>query len=205
MGFQWLDVAKRLQSLAQAGLTFSDGRYDRERYEQLRDISIEIMEKFTDGDESQIRDLFASEKGYQTPKVDVRGVVFRDNKILMVREHADNKWALPGGWCEVGLTPRENVIKEVEEEAGLAVSAEKVLAIFDKKCHPHPPDIYAAYKIFILCRETGGDLKPGMETLDVDFFDKDHLPELSVDRNTASQIHHMFSHLENPKQKLLFD
>ncbi len=205
MSFQWLDVAKRLQSIAQAGLTFAEGRYDRERYEQLRDISIEILENFSDADETIIRKLFAAETGYQTPKVDVRGVVFRDNKILMVREYADNRWALPGGWCEVGLTPRENVEKEVEEEAGLLVKSEKVLAIFDKKCHPHPPDIYAAYKLFILCTETGGTLQTGIETLDVGFFAKNKLPELSIDRNTESQILQMFKYLEDPDQELIFD
>ena len=205
MSFQWLNIAKRLQSIAQAGLTFAEGKYDRERYEQLRDISIEILENFSDGDETIIRKMFASETGYQTPKVDVRGVVFRDNKILMVREYADNRWALPGGWCEVGLTPRENVEKEVEEGAGLLVKAEKVLAIFDKKCHSHPPDIYAAYKLFILCSETGGNLQTGMETVDVGFFAKTELPALSKDRNTESQILEMFRYLENPEQDLIFD
>lgn len=205
MGFEWLEVARRLQSIAQAGLTFSEGRYDRDRYEQLRDISVDIMKNFTKADEGTIRNIFASEEGYQTPKVDVRGVVFREDKILMVREYADNRWSLPGGWCDVGLTAKENVEKEVFEEAGLKVNAVKVLAIFDKKCHPHPPDVHYTYKIFFLCTETGGMLKTGMETLDVSFFGKNELPHLSVDRNTESQILAMFRYLENPDREMMFD
>lgn len=207
MGFEWLEVARRLQSIAQAGLTFSEGRYDRDRYEQLRDISVNIMKNFTGADESIIRNIFASEVGYQTPKVDVRGVVFRKNKILMVREYTDKRWSLPGGWCDVGLTAKENVEKEVFEEAGLKVDAIKALAIFDKKCHPHPPDVHYTYKIFFLCREKEkeGKLKTGMETIDVSFFSRDALPELSTDRNTESQILAMFQFLDNPDHELLFD
>lgn len=205
MGFHWLEVAKRLQSIAQAGLTFTDGQYDYERYEQLRAISVEIMEKFTGAETETIRNLFASETGYQTPKVDVRGVVFRDNQLLMVREYADGRWALPGGWCEVGLTPKENVEKEVHEESGLQVTAKRILAIFDKKCHPHPPDIYHAYKIFILCKETGGAVSTGIETMDVGFFGKDAMPELSKDRNTHNQVMEMFSYHDNPAKPMIFD
>ncbi len=129
-------------------------------------------------------DVFASEKGYQTPKVDVRGVVFRGNKILLVRETIDGRWSVPGGWADVGLTPLEVARKEVFEEAGLEVKPVRLLAVLDKMCHSHPPDMYHIYKIFILCEEQGGTLQNGMETSETGFFGLDELPPLSVPRIT---------------------
>jgi ADP-ribose pyrophosphatase YjhB (NUDIX family) len=131
--------------------------------------------------------------GYRTPKVDVRAVIFNDrDEILMVKERVDSRWSLPGGWCDVGYTPTETVEKEVLEEAGLRVKATRLLAIFDKKCHDHPEDLFYAYKIFVECEPENYKVTTGMETLDVGFFAQDHLPELSTPRNTAGQIHKMF-------------
>lgn len=98
MNNKWLEWATELQSIAQAGLTFGENRYDLDRYEQIRNLSIEIIHEYTDIDNNKIRDLFASETGYQTPKIDIRAAVFQDNKILLVNEKIDGKWALPGGW-----------------------------------------------------------------------------------------------------------
>ncbi len=121
MNQQWLKWAKRIQALSQAGLTFSKDKYDIERYEELRVISTEIMQEYTGLEMTKIIDLFANEKGYQTPKIDARGVVFKKNKILMVREKIDNKWSLPGGFCEVEMSPSENIVKEIKEESGYDV------------------------------------------------------------------------------------
>src|SRR5512145_979706 len=139
--YKWLDMAKRMQAVAQAGLTYSENKYDIDRYVQIRQLSLEIMHDFTGMDMHTLEAVFESEKGYQTPKVDVRGVVFRDDKILMVRETIDDRWSVPGGWADVGLTPFEVASKEVFEEAGLIVTPVKLLAVLDKKCHNHPPDL----------------------------------------------------------------
>ena len=144
-------MAKRLQAVAQAGLEYSDNKYDIDRYQQIRQLSLEIMHDFTGMDMEKLVGVFASEKGYQTPKVDVRGVVFREDKILMVRETIDGNWSVPGGWADVGLTPFEVASKEVFEESGLMVDPVRLLAVLDKKCHNHPPDLFHIYKIFILC------------------------------------------------------
>ena len=205
MKYKWIDVAKRLQAIAQAGLTFTEGKYDLERYKELRDISVQIMSDFTDSDMSMVRSLFASETGYQTPKVDVRGVVFNDDKILMVRETIDNRWSLPGGWADVGFTPKEMAVKEVWEETGYHVEPVRLLAVLDKKTHPHPPDMYHVYKIFILCEITGGEKSTSIETSEVDFFAQDQLPELSEERNTASQINLMFEFLYNKDKEVVID
>jgi len=202
---KWLDWAKQLQSIAQAGLTYSKDVYDLERYRLLRDISIEIMSKHTAMDKEMIRDLFANETGYATPKVDVRAVVFKDEKILMVKEKMDGVWSLPGGWGDIGLTPSEVAVIEVKEESGFDVKAVKLLGVFDKKCHPHPPSPYHVYKIFIQCEIIGGEPQTGIETNAVDFFAEDDLPPLSVARNTETQIQLAFKHLHNPGQPALFD
>ena len=136
---KWLEWAKELQAIAQAGLTYSTDVFDRERFEMIRDMSVEMMAYQTHEKQSVIRDLFANEVGYATPKVDVRAVIFKNDCILLVKEKADGKWSLPGGWGDIGLTPSEVAVKEVREEAGFDVKAHKLLAVFDKKCHPHPP------------------------------------------------------------------
>ncbi|MBN8193273.1 NUDIX hydrolase [Bacillus sp. NTK074B] len=205
MSDKWLEWAKRIQALSQSGLSFSNDVYDRERYEELRSISTEIMQEYTGLEMKKIKDLFTNEEGYQTPKVDVRGVVFKDNKILMVKEKIDDKWSLPGGFCDIGLSPGENIVKEIKEEAGYDASPVKLLAVLDLKKHPHPPQPYHYYKIFIQCRVTGGEGESGVETKGIGFFEEEHLPELSVGRNTESQIKMLFEFLRDPRKQTVFD
>ena len=205
MNYQWLEWAKRIQALSQTGLAFSKDIFDVERYEELRKISVEIMSEYTELEMSKVADLFTNEKGYQTPKVDVRGVVFKDNQILLVQENKDGRWALPGGFCDVGLSPSENVVKEIKEESGFDVVPVKLLAVLDKNKHPHPPDPYHFYKIFILCEIIGGKATVGIETNNVQFFSENNLPQLSTGRITESQIHSLFEYLQNPKKETLFD
>jgi ADP-ribose pyrophosphatase YjhB (NUDIX family) len=203
--YPWLEMAKRLQAIAQAGLEYSENKYDIDRYQQIRQLSLEIMHDFTELPMDKLIDVFSSEKGYQTPKVDVRGVVFRGDQILMVRETIDGRWSVPGGWADVGLTPFEVARKEVYEEAGLEVRPIRMLAVLDKKCHSHPPDLYHIYKIFILCEELGGDLKGGMETSETGFFSMDNLPLLSEPRITREQITLMFDYRNNPGKEAVCD
>lgn len=200
-----LDITKRIQAIAQAGLTYSENKYDLDRYQQLREISVEILNELTGEDVLKIKDLFTFEKGYQTPKVDIRGVIFKEDKILMVKETIDGKWSLPGGWADIGLTPFEVAKKEVFEEAGLEVKPIRLLAVHDKKCHPHPIDIYHVYKMFILCEVTGGNLRGSMETSDVQWFGLNELPPLSEFRITASQIQLMFEYKNNPGKDVICD
>jgi ADP-ribose pyrophosphatase YjhB (NUDIX family) len=202
---KWLDWAKQLQSIAQAGLTYSKDVYDLERFELIRNISVEIMSQHTGMEMTVIKDLFASEAGYATPKVDIRAVVFKENKILMVRENTDGNWSLPGGWADIGLTPSEVAVKEVKEETGFDVKAVKLLAVFDKKCHPHPPSPFHVYKMFIQCEIIGGQPMEGIETSAVGFFAENELPPLSIARNTKTQIEMAFKHLHNPQEPVYFD
>lgn len=206
MAFDWLTIAKQIQSIAQAGLTFCENKYDIDRYHQLRDLSVQIMHEYTGAPIAKIQNLFASETGYQTPKVDVRGVVFRDGKILMVRETIDGFWTLPGGWADVNLSPFENAAKEIYEEAGIEVSPNRLLAVYDKSKDPeHLPDIYHIYKMFILCDDSGQEVKTGMETSGVGWFDRNTIPPLSLPRSTASQIAKMFEFYDNPLLSVICD
>lgn len=205
MSFKWLDIAKEIQSIAQAGLTFCENKYDIERYQQLRELSVRIMHEYSEAPMEKIRELFASEKGYQTPKVDIRSVVFREEKILMVQEAIDEGWTLPGGWGDVGYSPFEVAQKEVWEEAGIQVKAKRLLAVFDKIKHDHPPDKYHIYKMFILCEDTGGEIKPGMETLDAQWISLNEIPPLSSPRISIEQIRIMFDFYANPQKPALCD
>jgi ADP-ribose pyrophosphatase YjhB (NUDIX family) len=202
---KWLEWAKQLQAISQAGLTYSKDVYDIERFEMIRDVSVEILSQHTEVDQALIKDLFANETGYATPKVDIRAVVFKDDKILMVRETMDGDWSLPGGWGDIGLTPSEVAVKEVKEESGFEVKAVKLLGVLDKKCHPHPPSPYHVYKMFIRCEIIGGQAEEGIETTAVGFFGEDELPGLSVERNTESQIRMMFRYLHELDAPVYFD
>ena len=167
---QWLRWTKRLQAIAQTGLTFTRDQYDQERYEELREIAAEMMAVGSGMPDSQkILDLFKSESGYATPKIEVRGAVVREGQILMVREREDGCWTIPGGWADVGEPPSEMVIREVKEETGFDVAPRKLAALFDRNKHPHPPNSGHAYKLFFLCDLLGGEATPSFETPEVGF------------------------------------
>ena len=202
---KWLEWAKQIQAIAQTGLTYAKDVYDIERYEELRQISVDILSDYTTIGKETVRLTFAGETGYATPKVDVRAVIFRDNKVLLVREKIDGAWALPGGWADIGYSPAEVAVKEVKEEAGFDVDPLRLLAVLDKKFHHHPPEPYHVYKLFIQCEIVSGEALSGVETSEVAFFERHRLPELSQERNTPAQIQTMFEFLRNPAKEVIID
>jgi len=190
---EMLQLVKQVQALAETGLHFSENDYDLDRYQVLEEISLRMLSLVTGLPAETIELTTPERNGYRTPKVDVRAVVFNvQDEILMVKERIDSRWSLPGGWCDVGYTPTETAEKEAFEEAGIKVKVSRLLAVFDKKCHDHPEDLFYSYKIFLECEAVDYEINSGMETLDVGFFGQDELPELSTPRNTAGQIHKMF-------------
>lgn len=199
MNHIWLEFAKKVHAIAETGLTYRNNVYDIERYEQLKELSFEMLSKMGNTTPEVVNKLFLHQQGYQTPKVDVRGVILQDGKLLMVQEKIDACWTLPGGWADVGLTPYENAVKEVWEESGLKVEPIRLLSVMDKKCYSHPPTPWYCYKIFVLCKPVGGELKAGMETLDAAFFNRENLPPLSEERITKEQIDIIFSLVEEEK------
>jgi ADP-ribose pyrophosphatase YjhB (NUDIX family) len=179
-----LKIARRVQSVAQAGLHYAENDFDRQRYEELRDLSVQLAAAVSDTEIEKIRNLFTGETGFQTPKVDIRSVVLKDNKVLLARERCDGKYSLPGGFADINYSPGEVAVKEVLEETGLDVRVKRVLAIIDTDRHNFPPLEYHYYKIVILCDLIGGELSDSNETTEAGFFDFDNLPELSEKRNT---------------------
>jgi ADP-ribose pyrophosphatase YjhB (NUDIX family) len=205
-----LGLAQRLQALSQAGLAYATNGYDVERFSEIRAISVTLLQELTEEPLEKIVRVFASDEGYQTPKVDVRSVIFRgQEEILLVRETLDGgKWTLPGGWADVGYSPFEVAAKEAEEESGLVVQPVRLLALFDKRMHAHPPQPGYAYKVFIQCREHGGALKQRTaETEGACWFRRDELRhlELSTDRTTLSQLETMFQFARDPNLPALCD
>jgi ADP-ribose pyrophosphatase YjhB (NUDIX family) len=202
---KWLEWASELQSIAQAGLTFSTDRYDLDRYEKLRSIVVEILHEYTEIDNTRIRDLFASETGYQTPKVDIRASVFKDGRILMVREKIDGAWALPGGWADVNTSVSESVVRECLEEAGAIVKPKRIIAIHLGNRHNNANFPFTIYKIFVECELVENSFKENTETLGADFFEPDKLPELSFTRNTPDQIKMCFDAKKCKLFETIFD
>jgi ADP-ribose pyrophosphatase YjhB (NUDIX family) len=203
---RWLDWVTRLQALAQNGLTFAQDPFDIERYKATREIAAEMLAAGSGLELPIVRGLISADSGYATPKVDVRGVVFRRDKLLLVREKSDGAWTPPGGWADVCASPAENVVREVREESGFETRALKILAVFDRSKHEHVPAFpFHVYKFFILCEIVGGQEALSSETDGVGFFGEGELPELSITRVTPGQIQRMFEHHRNPGQATDFD
>jgi ADP-ribose pyrophosphatase YjhB (NUDIX family) len=201
----WLDWARRLNALAQTGLTYAESPYDIERYTAIRKIAAEMIAQGSGSETSRVLELLINDSGYATPKVDVRGVVFQDGKILLVQERSDGMWTLPGGWADVGDSPADAVVREVREESGFQTRATKLLALLDRNRQGHPPDVNHIYKIFIRCEIIGGAPTTSHEIQGVGFFAEDQIPELSLMRSVPAQIARMFEHYRHPNLPADFD
>jgi len=201
-----IEIAKRIRTLAQNGIFYSKDDYDIERYQELTELSDKVISLITGHPQIEIQKSYMPATDYITPKVDIRAVVFNDkDEILLVREKSDGLWSLPGGWSDVGFTPSEVVVKEVKEETGLDVEAERLLAVLDKKMHNHPPHSHYVYKMFILCRIKSGELTKAFDIVDNGFFAQDNLPPMSEERVLPSQIDLMYELKNNPERPAVFD
>jgi ADP-ribose pyrophosphatase YjhB (NUDIX family) len=196
---KWLQWVTQIQSIAQAGLTFAENQYDIDRYQQLRDLTVEILHQYTEVSHEKIRELFANETGYQTPKVDVRAAVIRDNSILLVKEKVDGRWSMPGGWADVNSSVGESAVRECLEEAGAVVIPRRIVALHHANRHNSHPYPYTIYKVIVDCELVEITFTKNTETLDSRFFQIDELPELSAERSSVEQIEMC---LEAKKQNL---
>ncbi len=201
---KWLDWAKELQSLAQNGLTYTKDAFDKERFERLRQISAEIMSAYTALPVDKVTDLFCSETGFQTPKLDTRAAIVREDKILLVKEK-NGTWSLPGGWVDFDQSIRSNTEKEVLEEAGLDVKAERLIALHARNRHNPPPYAYNVCKVFVLCSLIGGAFKPNIETTESGWFALVELPPLAEEKNTKEQIQMCLQAAQTPDWTVEFD
>ena len=200
----WFSWAQELQFLAQAGLAYTTNVFDKERFERIREISAEMLSYETDIPKEKVTDLFCSEKGFQTPKLDTRAAIFKDNKILLVRE-SNGKWSLPGGWVDVTESIASNTVKEVFEEAGLNAKAIRLIALLDRKKHNLPIYIHNITKAFVLCEALGGSFTENTETTASGYFALDELPELAEEKNNYEQIKMCFDAKDDENWQVIFD
>ncbi|HEY9619739.1 MAG TPA: NUDIX hydrolase [Crinalium sp.] len=204
---QWLQWVQQLQAIAQNGLTYSQNPFDIERFQQVRQIAADMVVAGTEADPQNVLRLFNGEEGYATPKVDVRGAVFWQDKLLLVKEREDGCWTLPGGWVDVGEPPSLAVEREVYEESGYQTQAVKLLAVYDRNHprHNHPPFLHHVYKLFFQCNLLSGEATASIETEAAKFFAEQDIPELSLTRVVPSQIARLFEHYRDPHLPTDFD
>ena len=203
---QWLRIARELRAIAQTGLTFSADRFDRQRYERVRELAGSLLALGSGADYDMILSILREDNGYATPKVDVRGAAFVDGRVLMVREISDGNWTLPGGWADVNQTAGECVVREIAEESGFEARILKLAAVYDYQRSNRPArHMDSIYKMFFICEITGGAARVSDETSEVAFFARGELPPLSQGRTTAAQIDRMFQHAEQPDLSADFD
>lgn len=201
---KWLEWAVELQSIAQGALYYCKDKFDIERFERIREIAAEMISYKSDIPMEKVKDLFCSEIGYQTPKIDTRAAIFKDDKILLVKE-SNGTWSLPGGWVDVDLLVKENIVKEVKEEAGLDVTTDKIIAVQDREKHNLPIYAYKVCKIFILCTVIGGKFEKNIETVESKYFNINELPFLAAEKNNEEQIKMCFEAYKTKDWQTLFD
>ncbi|NCU05656.1 MAG: NUDIX hydrolase [Chitinophagaceae bacterium] len=188
----------RLLSIADLGLLYHTNEFDKERYEELREISLRMISRFSNQPVEELKELLPVAGDYPTVKVDIRGLVLNaENKILLVKESTDGKWSLPGGWADVGYSAKETIIKEIKEETGLDAEVKHLLAVFDKHKHDHPAEPYYVFKMAFYCEATSSDLQKGFDVLDIGYFDIHELPELSTNRILKTQLELLYNKVIN--------
>lgn len=204
MDNELLEWAIELQSIAQGGLYYCKDKFDIERFERIREISAEMISLQSDIPLEKVKDLFCNEIGYQTPKLDTRAAIFKNNKILLVQE-SNGTWSLPGGWVDIDLSIKENTIKEVKEEAGLNVTADMIIAVQDREKYNLPVYAYKVCKVFVLCSLIDGEFQKNIETIKSDYFSLDNVPLLATEKNNEEQIKMCFEAYRSSNWKTLFD
>jgi len=202
----YLNTFKKIKALAETGLVYAQNGYEVERNQELIDLSKELMASIANQPVESFNTYYLPPKEYPTPKVDVRGLLINEQgEILLAKEMTDGKWAIPGGWADIGHTPSEVIVKEIEEETGIHSQVLRVLAIYDKRCHNHPPQPWYVYKIVFFCQVIGGELRGNFDIEEARWFPLDELPPLSEDRIIQSQIEELVHLANNPEIPVVFD
>lgn len=198
----WLKWITEIQAISQNGLAYSSNEFDKERYLRLRDLAAELMASCSEHSVDSLHQLFTLEQGYATPKIDIRAFILKENKLLLVKERADDLWTLPGGWADVNESPSEAVIRETKEETGFNVKVLRLLALWDKQKHDHPLQWPHTYKCFFHCELISGIATENLEISAIDFFHMNHLPALSTPRVTEKQLIRLYEHIAHSEQTL---
>lgn len=201
----WMKWVVEIQALAQSGLTYTKDVYDVERYERLREISAEMIANVADLPIGKVKDLFCNEVGYQTPKIVTRAAIFKNNKILLTQENS-GKWTLPGGWCDVLESIESNTLKEVKEETGLDVKAKRIISLQDRNKNNKPVYPFGICKVFVLCELIGGQFEKNIETIGINYFAFDEIPDnLAEEKTNKKQIEMCFNSYKDTNWQTKFD
>jgi ADP-ribose pyrophosphatase YjhB (NUDIX family) len=202
---KWLSIAREIQQLSQTGLAFAITEYEKQRYKRLIEIVSEITADHTELEKESLEKVLMEQPGYATPKIDVRAAVIKNDKILLVQERTDKRWAMPGGWADVGNFPSEVAIRETKEESGFDVKPVKVIGVFDANRSGTPLEFFHAFKIIFLCELLGGKASASDETEAVEFFNLSELPPLSQNRTNQRHINEIIAHLKEQQRQTYFD
>jgi ADP-ribose pyrophosphatase YjhB (NUDIX family) len=202
---QWLKWAREIEAIGQTGLHFSTNDFDRQRYGRMVELAAEMLSQPTGIDVEVIQKVFLDQRGYATPKVDVRGGVFKDDRLLMVREKIDGRWSMPGGWADVNEPPAAMVEREVWEESGYRVKARKLVGVYESNHDRAPLEVFHAYKLVFLCDLVGGEASTSIETTDSGFFGQDQMPPFSLARTNERIVADVFAHKHDPDLAVTFD
>ena len=203
--FKWLEIAREIQQLAQTGAAFAVTGYEKDRYKRLTEITVEIINHHTELEKESVKKVLMDHPGYATPKIDIRAAVIKDGKILLVQESTDNCWAMPGGWADVGDIPSDVAMRETKEESGFDVTPIKVIGVYDANRAGGRLEFFHAFKIIFLCELIGGKATPSDETLDVQFFDFNNLPPLSLNRTNERHLTEIKLHLLDLERRTYFE
>jgi ADP-ribose pyrophosphatase YjhB (NUDIX family) len=199
----WLGWARKLDAMARIGSTFASNPYETRRYNELAGISRAMLAELWNRPEVDVPDLYHPGEGYVTPKVDVRAAVFDDQgHLLLVREVADGRWSLPGGWADVGDSPASSAEREVLEESGFQCRLTHLIGVFDAH---DPGSPFSAYKIVFSGEVVGGEAGGDHETDGVGFYRQSELPPLSHRRTPDRVIAAAFAHRADPTLPALFE
>jgi ADP-ribose pyrophosphatase YjhB (NUDIX family) len=201
-----LQALQRLHAIAQTGLTYSKDPYDLERFAEVRTLAEASLARLLEVDSTALAQHYALDRGYPTPKVDVRTAVFSGDKLLLVREAADGLWTMPGGWADETDSPKEAAEREVREESGFEVAVTRLISLKDRRRHGYVPQLLGGcYKLFFLATLTGGQSRTSIETTDVEFFAVDRLPPLSLGRTLPEDVLQAHAAYRDPNVPLVFD
>jgi ADP-ribose pyrophosphatase YjhB (NUDIX family) len=203
---EWIDWTKQIKAIAQIGLTYTQDKYDLQRYHQLTQIAHEMIAKLADVPKVKVDHFFIPDSGYATPKVDLRAGIIKDKQVLLVKERSDSRWALPGGWADVNESPSCGIIREVKEESGFDVKVNRLIAIKDRSLHPYSPQYpNHIYKMLFLCELISGQPEKNIEIEEIDFFSLTKLPPLSISRILEDDIRMVFEYHQNPDKPVQCD
>lgn len=178
--------AESLAGVARTGLGFTQSQYERERFEEIMKIAGDIkvvaergVGGVVDADgfvTEWMKEVGSGIAGYATPKVAVGAAVTNDRgELLLIQRSDSGVWLYPTGWCDVGYSAPEVVVKEVLEETGIEVEPIRLVGVLDGM--RLGVSRIPLYSLVFFCRATGGSLNiHPLECTDAGWFTRDNLP-----------------------------